>query len=96
MSIAEELTEILRTRWEERDGRIVPEAEDVTLGNDAVKLDATVLYADLADSTELVKTYSSTFAAEVYKSYLHCAARVIKNYDGVITAFDGDRVMAVY
>ncbi|HZV34243.1 MAG TPA: adenylate/guanylate cyclase domain-containing protein, partial [Verrucomicrobiae bacterium] len=36
------------------------------------------------------------FAAEVYKSYLHCASKIIKNQDGVITAFDGDRIMAVF
>ena len=73
-----------------------PRPEDVKLGNDAVKLDGTVLYADLADSTGLVKQKSAAYAAEVYKSYLHCASKIIKHYDGVITAFDGDRVMAVY
>jgi class 3 adenylate cyclase len=91
-----DVTKILATRWESRDGRVVPDAEDVTLGNDAVKLDGTVLYADLADSTGLVKQKSAAYAAEVYKCYLHCASKIIKHYDGVITAFDGDRVMAVY
>ena len=75
---------------------MVPEPEDVKPGNDAVKLDGTVLYADLADSTGLVKQRPAAYAAEVYKSYLHCASKIIKNYDGIITAFDGDRVMAVF
>lgn len=79
-----------------RDGRAVPEAEDVQLGNDAVELDATVLYADMADSTELVIGYKDLFAAEVYKGFLRGACEVIRNNGGVITAFDGDRVMAVY
>src|SRR5712671_3016969 len=91
-----EVTSILATRWESRDGRVVPEAEHVKLGNDAVKLDGTVLYADLADSTGLVKQKSAAYAAEVYKCYLHCASKIIAHYGGVITAFDGDRVMAVY
>jgi class 3 adenylate cyclase len=91
-----DVTDILATRWESRDGRVVPEAEDVKLGNDAVKLDGTVLYADLADSTGLVRQKSAAYAAEVYKCYLHCASTIIEHYDGVITAFDGDRVMAVY
>jgi class 3 adenylate cyclase len=90
------VTEILATRWESRDGRVVPEADDVNLGNDAVNLDGTVLYADLADSTGLVRQKSAGFAAEVYKCYLHCASKIIEHYGGVITAFDGDRVMAVY
>ena len=94
--LATEVTSILATRWQSRDGRVVPEPEDVELGNDAVKIDGTVLYADLADSTGLVKQRPATFAAEVYKCYLHCACKIIKNYDGIITAFDGDRVMAVF
>jgi class 3 adenylate cyclase len=91
-----EVRQILRTNWQRREGRKVPEATDVQLGNDAVYLKGTVLYADLADSTELVKGYKDWFAAEVYKSYLICACRIIRNNSGVITAFDGDRVMAVF
>src|SRR5687767_7152914 len=100
MGIISDLTEsvqgILATRWESREGRVVPDSDSVTLGNDAVKLEGTVLYADLADSTGLVKSKSAAYGAEVYKCYLHCASKIIEHYDGVITAFDGDRVMAVY
>jgi class 3 adenylate cyclase len=91
-----EVDSIFRTTWQERDGRKVPEPVDVKLGNDAVKLDGTVLYADLADSTNLVRDFQWWFAAEVYKAYLVCACRIIRQNGGVITAFDGDRVMAVY
>jgi len=68
----------------------------VKLGNDAVKLTSTVLYADLAESTWLVDNNPPTFAAEIYKSYLHCATKIIRSEGGEITAFDGDRVMAVF
>jgi class 3 adenylate cyclase len=100
MALSEDLTDqvknIFATSWQERDGQKVPEAEDVKLGNDAVKFQATVLYADLAESTNLVDTHKSSFAAEVYKSYLHCASKIIRDEGGEITAFDGDRVMAVF
>jgi class 3 adenylate cyclase len=43
-----------------------------------------------------VDSATPTFAAEVYKAYLACAAKIIKNEVGVITAYDGDRVMAVF
>ena len=82
--------------WNERDGTVVPEAEDLTLGNDAVKLDGTVLYADMSGSTKLVDKHKKWFAAEVYKVYLHCAAKIITAEGGTITAYDGDRIMAVY
>ena len=35
-------------------------------------------------------------AAEVYKAYLYCSAKLIRNQGGVITAYDGDRVMGVF
>jgi class 3 adenylate cyclase len=94
--LASEVATIFRSVWDERDGEQVPEAEDLTLGNDAVKLKGAVLYADLADSTALVDGYKKPFAAEIYKTFLHCAAKIIRSEDGAITAYDGDRIMAVY
>ena len=47
------------TQWTTRDGQKVPEADDLAAGNDAVTLSGTVLYADLAESTSLVKSESS-------------------------------------
>ena len=65
-----EVRTILKEQWTVRDGKVVPESDDLNLGNDAVKLEGTVLYADLDDSTKLVDTKKPWFAAEVYKSYL--------------------------
>jgi class 3 adenylate cyclase len=91
-----EVAEVFRSAWEERDGTVVPSEDSLKLGNDAIKLEATVLYADLADSTKLVDGRSPAFAAELYKTFLHCAAKIIRSEGGEITAYDGDRVMAVY
>jgi class 3 adenylate cyclase len=100
MPLKEELQDavakIFRESWTERDGQMVPVHGGIKLGNDAVKLDATVLYADMAESTQLVNEESPQFAAEVYKSYLTYAARIIKSEGGTITAYDGDRIMAVF
>ena len=100
MSLSEDFTKevrkIFKDTWTIRDGQKVPESEDLQLGNDAVKLDGTVLYADLDASTNLVDNYKPEFAAEIYKTYLHCAAKVIRSEGGVITSYDGDRIMAVY
>jgi len=94
--ILSEIKAIFAAQWNKREGRKVPEAEDVSLGNDAVELSGTVLYADLADSTGLVDNFKAWFAAEAYKAYLVGTCRVISNNGGEITAFDGDRVMAVF
>jgi len=91
-----EVEKIFKGVWEVRDGHVVPESENLTLSNTGVKLKATVLYADLDGSTNLVDQQLPNFAAEIYKTYLVCAARIIKSEGGVITAYDGDRVMAVF
>lgn len=91
-----EVGTIFKTVWTERYGQVVPEPASLKLGNDAIKLTGTVLYADLSDSTAMVDSKKPQFAAEVYKAFLHCAAKVIKHFGGTITAYDGDRVMAVY
>lgn len=100
MALADELRaeikKIFRDQWTPREGEVVPESENLKLGNDAVKLNGTVLYADLAASTTLVSSQQPHFAAEVYKTYLYCAAKIIRSEGGVITAYDGDRIMAVY
>jgi class 3 adenylate cyclase len=57
---------------------------------------ATVLYADLDGSTNMVDSYDWTFSAEVYKTYLRCAAAVIRSESGTITSYDGDRIMAIF
>ena len=94
--IQSEVTAIFSAQWKERDGNVVPTDESLKLTNDAVNVDATVLYADLADSTHLVSGQTKTFAAEIYKTFLHCAAKIIRAEGGTITAYDGDRIMAVY
>lgn len=91
-----EVNKIIKEQWTTTDGRVVPETENIELGNKGVNLDATCLYADLAESTNLVNAYRATFAADVYKCYLNCACRIIRRQKGSITAFDGDRVMAVF
>ena len=101
MSLGDELTdriaEIFRSQWSTRAGRVVPESGDLTLANEAVDFpEATVLYADISGSTQLVDNHDWRFAGEIYKSFLYAAARVITSEGGAVTAYDGDRVMAVF
>ena len=91
-----EVRKILQEKWTTRSGRVVPETDDLKLSNDADTLEGTVLYADLNDSTKLVDTMKPAFAAEIYKSYLVCAAMIIRSEGGTITGYDGDRIMAVF
>lgn len=83
--------------WSIQDARIVPAPSDLALGNSAKKLSsAAVLYADLDGSTSMVDTKYWHFSAEVYKSFLNAVAKIVKSEGGSITAYDGDRLMAIF
>ena len=88
----------LKERWEMEDARVVPDPDDLRLRNHAKKLNAVVLYADLADSTALVDAYAykPQVVTRLYKAFLHCAASLIRANNGEIVAYDGDRIMAIY
>ena len=98
-TFSDELTAEVRTTvrlpWTHRDGLVVPENTAVGLGNDRVELDAVLLYADLADSTELA-IRDQQIASEVFKSYLRGVTKIIKANGGDVRSFDGDRVMGVF
>jgi class 3 adenylate cyclase len=102
MGLKEDLTaEVKRTfaeQWETQTTSDVPDPQDLRLNaNHAKDLEsATILYADLDGSTNMVDKYAWSFSAEIYKSYLRCAAEIIRSEKGVISAYDGDRVMGVY
>ena len=100
MSLGEDFAitveEIFKQKWDTEHSKTVPEPGDLRLSNGARQLNGTVLYADLDDSTNLVDSHPPGFAAKIYKAYLSCAAKVIRSEGGEITAYDGDRIMAVY
>ncbi|MCC8514930.1 adenylate/guanylate cyclase domain-containing protein [Xanthomonas euvesicatoria] len=101
MTVLEEMTAaveaITQNQWSTRQGQVVPDPEDLRLGNDAVEFDrATVLYADLKGSTKMVDAEHWWLSAEIYKAFLHCAATIIKKEGGKITSYDGDRVMGIW
>ena len=101
MSLKEDLDsqvrKIFSDVWTTEKTAGAPNPEDLRLNNHAKNLDqATVLYADLDGSTDMVNKYKWSFSAEIYKAYLQCAARVIADAGGIVTAYDGDRIMAIF
>lgn len=101
MALVDELTlkvrEFVRDAWGEiPNGYVVPSADSLTFGNTGVRIDATVLYADIRGSTAMVDELIDTLAAEYYKAFLHCCAKIVQASNGTITAYDGDRLMAIF
>lgn len=87
---------VLAPAWAIREGQVVPEDTDIALSNGAVKLDATYLYADMANSSLLAQKYKKEVTAKVIRCYLNAATRIIRARGGAIRSFDGDRVMGIF
>ena len=69
MTLAEDLTlkvrEFVSDRWGAiPDGYVIPSAESLTFRNTGVRIDATVLYSDIRNSTDMVNAIADTLAAE--------------------------------
>jgi class 3 adenylate cyclase len=94
--LREQVAKTFREQWSNREGKVVPDDTSIAFRNEAVELDGVVLYADLSESTNLVDQKAWGFAAEIYKTFLHCAAKIINAENGTITAYDGDRIMAIF
>jgi class 3 adenylate cyclase len=95
-AIRKDVDTVLTARWSLRDGMVVPSTPKVQLSGGGVRLSATMLYADLADSTELAMSKDRRVAAKVFKCFLAVASRLIKRRGGEVRSYDGDRVMGVF
>lgn len=93
-----QVKDTFKLTWEVQKTSAVPAPADLRLNaNHAKDLEtATVLYADLDGSTSMVDGRIWQFSAEIYKTFLRCASQVVRSEGGTITAYDGDRVMAVF
>jgi len=87
---------ILKAPWDTRRGFKVPSTDSIKLTGGGVKLKATFLYADLAQSSALVSEHDTRLAAKTIKSFLSCSTRLIRKCGGKVVSFDGDRVMGVF
>lgn len=101
MTIADDIRENASTtfssKWAVRDGTVVPDPADLKLSNDAVYFKrATILYADLDGSTNLVEQKKWQFAGDIYKSFLYSTSRLIRKHGGSIISYDGDRAMGIF
>ena len=91
-----EVQDILNSSWNIRDARVVPSSSDVALADGGARFDGTVLYSDLAQSSELATDFHARTAAKVLKSFVRCCVRIINDQGGTVTSFDGDRVMGIF
>ncbi len=94
--ISSDIQKVIDTPWDLRKGQKVPTPEDVKLAGGAVELEATFLYADLANSSRMAKVLDRRIAAKIMKSFLSTTCRLIRARGGTVVSFDGDRVMGIF
>lgn len=99
MTFKDDLTnardDIVDTAFSVRNGLTVPSTTDVGY-DQAVKLAATYLYADMVDSSGLVALSPQETVGKVLRVFLDLSVRIIRKNDGHIRSFDGDRVMGIF
>ena len=94
--LAARIESITTERWSTRAGLVVPKSDDVALAGAGVTMSATMLYADLADSTWLATRLDPCVVAMVIKLFLGPTCDIIRYHQGHIRSFDGDRAMGVF
>lgn len=94
--LSNDIQGIIDKPWDTRKGQVVPSSTDIALAGGAVELDATFLYADLANSSKMAKELDRRVAAKIMKSFLATTARLVRSHKGTIVSFDGDRILGVF
>ena len=85
----------LSTSRQQKSNDGVPEPSDIGYSA-GVYVPSVYLYADMIDSSALVRQHPAETVARVFKTYLQVAVRIIRHHGGHIRSFDGDRVMGVF
>lgn len=90
------VSDYLAGDYETYEPRGVPNPEDIALGNKAAKLDATTLFIDVRQSSDITNAFRRQTAAKMMKGYFDGAVRVINNNDGKVRSFNGDGMLAIF
>ena len=76
----------------------VPVIDDKRLTHGASGLagEFTFLYVDMRRSSELANSHRRQTVAKIFKAFHFAMVEIVKEKDGSVRSFDGDRVMAVF
>src|SRR6185312_4130790 len=95
-TLQSEVDRILRIDWQLTDANVIPEAEEIALANGAFKIEATFLYADLADVIVLAEKCTWETTAKIIRAYLDISARMILADGGTVRRAGSHSVMGIF
>jgi adenylate cyclase len=74
----------------------VPLPEEVPLGNEASVFEASTLFIDVRQSTDLTDAFRRQTAAKMMKAYFDGCVRIVNANDGAVRSFNGDGLLALF
>ena len=78
------------------DGRVVPDIDDIGLGNEGREMELAMLFVDIRESTKIVDGFRRLTAVKMYKSFLLGVSKIATANDGYLRSFNGDGVLVVF
>lgn len=99
--IENKVDSVLKEAFTQYDTEVVPDIENktdsrLTHGNTGFLGEFSFLYADMRGSSTYTDKHRLQTITKIYKAYHHCMVECIKEFNGNIRSFDGDRVLAVF
>jgi adenylate cyclase len=74
----------------------VPLPENIPLGNSAAELEATTLFLDVRQSSDITNAFRRQTAAKMMKAYFSGSVKIINSNDGQVRSFNGDGMLAIF
>jgi class 3 adenylate cyclase len=74
----------------------VPLPEDIPLGNEAAQLEATTLFMDVRQSSDITNAFRRQTAAKMMKAFFDGAVRIVNKNGGCVRSFNGDGILAIF
>lgn len=99
--IENKVDSVLKEPFTQYDIDSVPDIENnpdsrLTHGNTGFAGEFTFLYVDMRGSSTYTDQHRLKTITKIYKAYHHCMVECIKQFNGKVRSFDGDRVLAVF
>lgn len=92
----ENVNNIFKEDFEVSNGTVVPNVEDIGLGNEGREIELAMLFIDIRESTKIVDGFRRKTSAKMYKSFLWGIAQIAKKNSGELRSFNGDGVLVVF
>ena len=91
-----DVSSIIGVPWDTTEKKSLPTTDGIRLAGGANWVEATYLYADLANSSRMAKEFDRRITAKIIKSFLQSATFLVGENGGRVISFDGDRILGVF